>query len=380
MMTIVAFGIVSLLADIVYEGARSVIGPYLLTLGATAGVVGLVAGAGEFAGYALRSVTGIIADRTRAYWMMTIAGYALTVIAVPLLGLVGRVDLALALVVAERLGKAVRSPARDTLLADAAEPLGMGWGFGLHEALDQTGAVTGPILLAAILAAKQNDYRFAFLVLAIPGALTLISLLIARRQMPDGRHAAREDSPGARQLGNGHARRYLVFVFLAAVGFAPFPLIAFHLSDRHIVGDPQIPLMFALAMAVDALAALVSGRFYDTRGLRVLIVMPFFTMLALFSFTSLAWVGWAAMVAWGASMGVQESTMRAAVATLSPSTRRATAYGVFNTSYGIALLAGGAMLGFLYERSTVAMVVAAIAAEVIAFFVLRPIAAREFPR
>jgi predicted MFS family arabinose efflux permease len=169
-------------------------------------------------------------------------------------------------------------------------------------------------------------------------------------------------------------------VFLAAVGFAPFPLIAFHLSDRHIVGDPQIPLMFALAMAVDALAALVSGRFYDTRGLRVLIVMPFFTMLALFSFTSLAWVGWAAMVAWGASMGVQESTMRAAVATLSPSTRRATAYGVFNTSYGIALLAGGAMLGFLYERSTVAMVVAAIAAEVIAFFVLRPIAARESPR
>ncbi len=372
-MTIVAFGIVSLLADIVYEGARSVIGPYLLTLGATAGVVGVVAGAGEFAGYALRSVTGFVADRTRAYWTLTIAGYALTVIAVPLLGLVGRVDLALALVVAERLGKAVRSPARDALLADAAEPLGMGWGFGLHEALDQTGAVTGPILLAAILAAKQNDYRFAFLVLAIPGALTLIALLVARRQMPAGPHASPSNGAGSRRLGNDTARRYLVFVFFAAIGFAPFPLIAFHLSDRHIVGDPQIPLMFALAMAVDALAALISGKFYDRRGLRVLIVMPFFTMLALFSFTSTPWVGWAAMVAWGASMGVQESTMRAAVATLSPSTRRATAYGIFNTSYGIALLAGGATLGFLYERSLAVMVAFAIAVQIAAFLVLRPI-------
>ena len=380
MATIVAFGIVSLLADIVYEGARSVIGPYLLTLGATAGVVGFVAGAGEFAGYALRSVTGLVADRTRAYWAMTIAGYALTVIAVPLLGLVGRVDFALALVVAERLGKAVRSPARDALLADAAEPLGMGWGFGLHEALDQTGAVTGPILLAAVLAAKQNDYRFAFLVLAIPGVLTLISLLVARRQMPAGRHADAKESSGSRQLGDGSARRYLVFVFLTAIGFAPFPLIAFHLSDQHIVGDPQIPLMFALAMAVDAITALISGRLYDIRGLRVLIVMPLFTTLALFSFTSTAWVGWAAMIAWGASMGVQESTMRAAVATLSPSTRRATAYGVFNTAYGIALLAGGVMLGFLYERSLIAMVVAAVAVQIAAFFVLRPIVTTRTPR
>lgn len=370
--TIIAFGIVSLLADIVYEGARSIIGPYLLTLGATAGMVGVVAGAGEFAGYALRSVTGVIADKTRAYWTLTIAGYALTVIAVPLLGLAGRVDLALALVVAERLGKAVRSPARDALLADAAEPLGMGWGFGLHEALDQTGAVTGPVLLAAILAAKQNDYRFAFLVLAIPGALTLTSLLFARRQMPAEPHASRKDDAGSRQLGDGTARRYLVFVFLAAIGFAPFPLIAFHLSSRHIVSDPQIPLMFALAMAVDALAALISGRVYDRRGLRTLLVMPFFTVLALFAFTSTAWVGWLAMVAWGASMGVQESTMRAAVATLSPSTRRATAYGIFNTSYGIALLAGGAMLGFLYERSIASMVVVAIVVETAGLLVLRP--------
>lgn len=371
MTTIIAFGVISLLADIVYEGARGIIGPFLLTLGASATVVGVVSGAGEFAGYALRSVTGLVADRTRAYWTMTIAGYALTVIAVPLLGLVGRIDLALALVVAERLGKAIRSPARDTLLAEAAEPLGMGWGFGLHEALDQTGAVTGPLILAAVLAARHGDYRLAFASLAIPGVLTLVALFVARRQMPTATHWATPEDTGSRGLRDGRARLYLGFVFLTAVGFAPFPLIAFHLSDRHIVGDAQVPLMFALAMAVDAVAAIIAGRAYDRRGLRVLAVMPVFAILAMFAFGSSVWVVWTAMAAWGAVMGIQESTLRAAVAKLSPATRRATAYGVFNTAYGIALLLGGALLGFLYDRSVLTMIVFVIGAQVMAFVVLR---------
>jgi MFS family permease len=371
MTTIVAFGIVSLLADIVYEGARGIIGPYLLTLGASATMVGIVSGAGEFAGYALRSVTGIVADRTRAYWAMTIAGYALTVVAVPLLGLVGRVDLALALVVAERLGKAIRSPARDTLLADAAEPLGMGWGFGLHEALDQTGAVAGPLLLAGLLAARHGDYRLAFVSLALPGALTLVALLVARRHMPAMQRPAGPADTGRGGLRDGRARLYLGFVFLAAVGFAPFPLIAFHLSDLHIVGDAQVPLLFALAMAVDAVAAIVAGRVYDRRGLKVLVVMPFLAMLAMFAFGTTVWIVWASMVAWGSVMGIQESTLRAAVAKLSPATRRATAYGIFNTAYGIALLSGGAVLGFLYDRSVSSMVAIVIIAQTAAFFVLR---------
>jgi MFS family permease len=374
MTTIVAFGIVSLFADIVYEGARGIIGPFLLTLGASAAVVGLVSGAGEFVGYAIRSVTGILADRTRAYWTLTIAGYAFTVIAVPLLGLVGRVDLALALVVAERLGKAIRSPAKDTLLADAAEPLGVGWGFGLHEAMDQTGAVAGPLILSAILAAKQGDYRLAFLVLAIPGILTLAALLVARRQMPSVRHAADPTDTRPAELVDKPARLYMGFVFLAALGFAPFPLIAFHLSSSGVVADPQIPLMFALAMAVDAVAAVIAGRLFDRRGLRVLVAMPFLTALALFGFATTPWITWLSMLAWGAVMGIHESTLRAAVATLSVATRRATAYGIFNTAYGVALLAGGALLGYLYGHSMVWVVAFSLTAEVLALTVLRLVA------
>jgi MFS family permease len=373
MATVVAFGIVSLFGDIVYEGARGIIGPYLLTLGASAAVVGFVSGAGEFAGYALRSVTGMIADRTGGYWAMTFAGYGLTVAAVPLLGWVGRVDLALALVVAERLGKAIRSPARDTLLADAAEPLGRGWGFGIHEALDQIGAVVGPLLLAAVLAARDADYRLAFTILVIPGVLVVLALFVARRMTPAQHHvaAAQATSSVSDDHRDRRARIYLGFVFLTALGFAPFPLIAFHLSSQGVVGDAQVPLMFAAAMAVDALAALVAGRFYDRKGLRVLLAMPVLSALTVFAFATTSWVVWAAMVAWGAVMGVQESTLRAAVGDLSTSSRRATAYGVFNTAYGMALLAAGVVLGLAYDWSVPGLVSIVIATQAAAAVVLR---------
>ena len=366
---IIAFGIVSLLADVVYEGARSILGPYLLTLGASAAVVGLISGIGEFVGFALRVVTGRIADRTGAYWTMTIGGYVLTIVAVPLLGLVGRVDLALALVVAERLGKAVRSPARDTLIAAASEPLGRGLGFGLHEAIDQMGAVIGPLLLAGALAVRSGDYRFAFGILAIPGVLVVIALVALRRMAPDPAH---HDADPAEPAGRvGRARTYLVFVFLSAVGFAPFPLIAFHLTDRGVLSDAMIPVVFAVGMAVDAGVALITGRAYDRRGLGVLLTLPLLSIgiLAAFS-TSLALV-WLGAVVWGAVMGIQESTLRAAVGDLSEPGARATAYGVFNAVYGFALMAGGTALGFLYDLSIPAMAALVVAAQVAATVALR---------
>ncbi|GBE25215.1 major Facilitator Superfamily protein [bacterium BMS3Bbin02] len=378
LMTVVTFGIVSLLADIVYEGARSIIGPYLFTLGASAAAVGLISGLGEFAGYALRTITGMIADKTQGYWGMTIAGYGLTVVAVPLLGWVGRVDLALALVVAERLGKAIRSPARDTLIANAAEPLGRGWGFGIHEALDQIGAVAGPLLLALVLALRDTDYKLAFTILAVPGVLAMIALGVARRTTPEyvkhSQSTSTDETTSARL--DRRPRMYLTFVFLSALGFAPFPLIAFHLTQRSVAGDAQIPLMFALAMAVDAVVALVSGRMYDRRGLRVLLVLPLLSVLAAIVFTTTGWIVWVGVATWGAVMGIQESTLRAAVGDLATSTGPATAYGIFNAAYGIALLIGGVALGALYEVAILAMVVMIIASQIAAAVVLRTLVAQ----
>lgn len=182
---VVTLGLLSLFADMVYEGARSILGPFLVTLGASAGAVGFISGVGEFVGYGIRVVAGYAADRTGRYWALTIGGYLLTIVAVPFLGLVGRLDLAFALIIAERLGKAVRSPARDTLLSHASHGVGRGFGFGLHEALDQVGAVISPLLLSAVLAAREEDYRFAFGILVVPGACALLALLWARLKVPD---------------------------------------------------------------------------------------------------------------------------------------------------------------------------------------------------
>ncbi len=350
---VIALGVVSLLADVVYEGARSILGPFLATLGASATTVGLISGLGEFAGYGVRFFAGYAADRTRDYWGLTIAGYALTVISVPLLGVANSILLALALVIGERLGKAIRSPPKDTILSFATFELGRGYGFGLHEALDQTGAVLGPLLLAGVLAARNGDYKLAFLVLAIPGALAMTALLWTRRRLPNPREL--EPTEATAEVGEPAApayRRYMAFTFLAVLGFAPFPLIGYHLVTRDVVSDAAVPLLFAFAMAVDAGVAVVAGRIYDRRGLWVLSIVPAATAAVLLSFTDTPLLVWIGVGMWGAVMGLQESTLRAAVGDMIHAHRRGMAYGVFNGLYGLALLAGATAMGVLYGIST----------------------------
>ncbi|MET7853365.1 MFS transporter [Streptomyces avermitilis] len=186
------FGTVSLLADFVYEGARSITGPLLASLGASALVVGVVTGAGEAAALGLRLVSGPLADRTRRFWGLAIAGYALTVVAVPLLGVAGVLWAACVLVVAERVGKAVCSPAKDTLLSHATAATGRGRGFAVHEAMDQIGALLGPLLVAGVLALTGNDYGPALGVLAVPGIAVLLLLFRLRARVPDPEAYERE--------------------------------------------------------------------------------------------------------------------------------------------------------------------------------------------
>lgn len=376
---IVALGLLSLFADMVYEGARSILGPFLVTLGASAAAVGFISGVGEFLGYGFRIVAGYAADRTHRYWALTIAGYLLTLVAVPLLGLVGRVDLAFVLVIAERLGKAVRTPSRDALLAHASYGMGRGLGFGIHEALDQIGAVLSPLLLAVVLAYKEGDYGFAFGILALPGLFALAALIWARLRVPDPARfepEADRESKIASQDGRGLSpavKRYFVFAFAATLGFAPFPLISFHLTTRAVMSDTHIPLLFALAMGVDALVALGVGRLYDRRGLVVLASAPLLTGATVLLFAPTAVLAWVGAALWGAVLGIQESTLRATVGDLIPSGRRATAYGLFNTAYGLALLLGGSMMGLLYERSILLVAGFIVACETLALAAFAPL-------
>lgn len=388
MRFVVGFGIVALLGDFVYEGARSVVGPYLATLGAGAAVVGVVTGAGEAVALVLRLASGPLSDRTRRTWPITITGYAITMIAVPLLAATQVLWQAVTAAIGERFGKAVRSPAKGAMLAAASSSLGRGRAFAIQEALDQTGAVAGPLLVAAMVAV--SGYRLGFAVLAVPGAAALVVLALLRRAAP---HPETYEQPAPQPQPTGAADRearmplwrfsrrfwgYTAFTALTMFGYATFAVLAYHLQVRHVVATYQIPIIYAAAMGIDALAALASGWIYDRLGLRGLALLPILAAIVpALSFATDPVLVWIGALVWGAAMGIHESTMKAAVADLVPATQRGTGYGVFTAVYGLAWLAGSAVIGALYETSITAVITFVAIAQAIALAAFLPFVARH---
>jgi MFS family permease len=363
---IILVGVVSLFSDMTYEGARSISGPFLGLLQAGAIVVGVVSGLGEFLGYGLRLLSGYWADRTEKYWTFTLVGYCLNLLAVPLLALAWRWEAAAVLLLLERVGKAIRTPARDAMLSHATVQVGRGWGFGFHEAMDQLGATTGPLIVAAILYLNLG-YRGGFAVLLGPAILALLVLTTASRLFPQPRHL---EVSAPKLATEGLSRSYWVYVGAVALmgaGYADFPLIAYHFRQAAIMPATWIPLLYALAMGVDALAALIWGRIFDRFGLRVLMLVPLFSAL----FAPLVFLGrfagaLAGMVFWGIGMGALESIMKAALAGMVPVKRRASAYGIFHCGFGFLWLLGSALMGVLYEVSLTSLIVFSVTAQLLA--------------
>ena len=360
-------GVMSFFADFTYEGSRSVIGPYLGTLGAGALAISVISGLGEFLGYGLRLFSGRGADRTGRYWPITISGYVVQMAAVPLLALAGSWQVAALLIIAERVGKATRNPPRDAMLSHAAKEMGYGWGFGVHEALDQFGAMFGPLLVALILTLSQHDYKLAFAALAVPAVITLSLVLVARRFFP----RPQDLSAGPAEVATSGLPRvfwiYLAGAALVAAGLADFPLIAFHFQQAHTVSAPIVPVFYAVAMAVSGTGSLIFGRLYDKAGIGVLIPLT----LCAAAYAPLVFLGgtWAALAGvalWGLAMGVQESIIPAAVAPMVSADRRASAYGLFTGIYGTAWVLGSVVIGVLFDVSLSAVTAFAVVAQLAA--------------
>ena len=381
---------VSLAADMVYEGARSVTGPLLASLGASAVLVGLVSGAGEAMALLLRIFSGSWADRSGRYWTLTFAGYALTAICVPALAItpfVAGAGLALAcvLILGERVGKAIRSPAKTALLAHAAADVGLGRGFGVHQALDQVGGVAGPLLVAAVIAAAGAIWP-AMAVLIIPGAVSLLVLARIRRNMGSSGVSAENAAPTEMSAERKQAEAVLsrlhgplpraFWLFAAAsaattAGLVTFAVIAYHLTQDQVVPIAAVPLIYAAAMGAAALAALGSGWLFDrTRG-RVLVGLPLLVAaVPVLAFAGSPLIAIAGALLWGAAGGVLDSSIKALVAALVPTARLATAYGVFAAVQGAAAIGGGVMAGALYERSLPLLIAAVAATQVVALVLL----------
>jgi MFS family permease len=369
-------GTISLFADMTYEGARSITGPYLGLLGVTATTIGIVSGAGELVGYAVRLGSGYLADFSGRYWAVTIFGYVLNLFAVPLLALAGNWQLAVVLIIAERMGRAIRSAPRDAMLSHAAGQTGLGWGFGLHQALDQTGAVVGPLVVSGVLF-LGHDYRAAFAVLLAP-ALVSISLVLAARLMFPRPHDFELAPPALDTAGFAPTFRvYLVAVAFIAAGYADFALIAYHFDKSAVMPATWIPIVYAIAMAVDGAAGLALGSLFDRVGLWAMILATIISAAA----APLVFLGGFAfavvgMACWGIGTGAQESVMRAAISQLAPQDRRATAFGIFNAVYGAAWFVGSVLLGVLYDLSIVAVATTSMALQAAALPVLYGLARR----
>lgn len=362
---VMAIGLVSLFADLTYEGGRSVSGAFLGVLGASGTLVGLVAGVGEFLGYLARLGSGRLADRLRLHWPLLYLGYAVNLLSVPALALAQGVGGASLLLFLERFGKGLRTPARDALLARAGEKVGYGKAFGIHETMDQVGAVLGPLLVAGGVA--LGGYRMGFALLLLPALLALLVLLGARGLEP------REERERPTQGLPKNLLLYLAYVAFFALGLVHFQLLAFHL-ERSGAEPPQIPLFYALAMGADALLALLAGLLFDRLGLKSLLLAPLLALAApallLGAGPGLWWVG---SLLWGGALGLQESVMRAGVGRLGGS---AFAYGLFDTAFGLAWLLGSVAMGVLYDRFPGYVMAFALLSEVSALLVLVGLLAR----
>jgi MFS family permease len=360
---VILIGVVSFFADFTYEGARSVTGPFLAILGATGALVGFIAGLGELLGYGLRLVSGRLSERSGEFWPITLFGYVVQMSAVPLLALAPNWQIAGLLIVVERIGKAIRNPPRDVMLSHAAKQIGYGFGFGLHEALDQFGALFGPVVVAFILVGRGN-YRTAFAALLVPAIITLCLLVVARLLYPKP-ESMEVSIPNIH--GTGLPRVFWIYLAgaaLVAAGFADFSLMAFHFEKAAVVPKTWVPLFYSIAMAVSGVGSLVFGRLFDRAGFWILIPL---TLIAAIS-TPLVFLGgfWLALVGsavWGLGMGVHESIIPAAVATMVPQHRRPSAYGIFTAGYGVFWFIGSVIIGKLYDVSLTGLILFSIVAQ-----------------
>jgi predicted MFS family arabinose efflux permease len=368
---VLTIGIVNLFADMTYEGGRSITGPFLESLGATAFAVGLIAGTGELFGYVLRSVAGYLADKTQRYWIVIFVGYALNMLVVPMLALAGNWPVAAVLIMAERTGRGIRKPATDAMLSYAGKSIGRGWVFGLNEGLDQTGATLGPLVVALVLYSR-GGYREGFGVLLISSLLCLGTLVIARLWYPRP-HEFEEKSTEFLET-KGFSKPFWIYVAggaLVAAGFADFSLISFHFKKAASISDIEVALFYALAMGAGAITNLVFGRLFDRIGLPVAVVA--FLLGALFApfvFLGQFWLILTGMVLWGIGMGAQNTMLKAMLSEVISPSKRSTGFGLFYTVFGVGWFLGSALMGYLYDKSVGALIVFSVASQLIALPIL----------
>lgn len=375
-------GVGSFFADMVHEGAHSTNGTYLSAFGASALAVAIISGAGEWLGYLVRLVSGYASDRSGRYWLWTVVGHIVNLGAVPALALVGSWEAAAPLILLERIGKGIRNPPRDAMLAHVGTTQGQGRVFAIREGIDQMGAVLGPLLVAFVLASRNHGFRLAYALLLIPAVLCVGVFVWGWHRFPHPRsfEAGAEEAwqadraPAGARLGIRYFPTsfwlYLGAMAVVAFGYADFNLIAFRMWQHHM-SIAIVPVLYTVAMASAGLSAFIFGRLMDSRGLPVLMIAVVLAACSpplLFLGQPSLGVSIVGLALWGIGYGVQDSLMSAPVADAVHDPRaRSWAFGVFNAGYGTAWLLGSIVLGvLLYTGAVAVLVIVAMVAQLIA--------------
>lgn len=368
------FGLISFLGDIIYEGARSISGQYLGTLGASAVVVGVVAGVGELLGYLARLLAGTLSDRINSYWMFVFLGYGFLV-AIPLLSTTDSWLFASILFILERIGKGVRSPAKDALLSEPAKKVGTGYGFGLLELIDQLGALIGPLLLFVIFlkvngTLSKEDYQLSLSFFWAPFILLMLTLTFTYLKF---RQEHLKNTGYTKKLNTSPGKKFwffCIFVFFTTAGFVSFSLIGYHLKVSNAFSELYIVAMYTLVMAIDGLMAVPVGKVYDRVKLKMLYPVPVLTFIAVvLSFTADIIYVIVGMALWGAVLAIHETVFKAYIVD-TVEFNRASAFAVFNTVYGVGILAGNVAASFIYQNSPELLAVYLFVVQLLAMFSL----------
>jgi MFS family permease len=365
-------GIVSLFADITYEGARSIIGQYLFVLGSSSLFVGFIAGFGEFIGYFLRILFGYLADKTKNYWSFMIIGYSLNVFSVPLLAFTNNYLIVGILILLERLGKAIRTPSRDTIISFIGAKYGSGISFGIHEFLDQIGALSGPLLIFLILSLSKSNYKLSFLILIIPAILCLIFLFWTKIKFSN---ISEIEIRGKRYESFKSSKKFWIYTIaigFVSFGFIDFALISYHYKKINLFEPNIIAILYSIAMITDAISSIILGKLFDKFGIKVLLISILLTSFSsplLFLFNE-KMIIFLAIILWGIGIGSQESIMRAYISNIIKKEERATAFGIFNSIYGFSWFIGSLMIGYLYSLSLTYMVILSFSFQIFGLLIL----------
>lgn len=377
LMFLLLLGVISFLSDFTHEGARSIYGPYLGLIGASAAVIAFTSGLGEFIGQSLRIVTGFIADKTKKYWLMMILGYAINLLVIPLLAFVDASiwHVAIVLILLERVGKGIRAPAKSALTSFTTSHLGVGKAFALQEVMDQVGAFLGPVFVYLVLqfqkGSQLDGYQLAFGLLGIFAVLTLVILILSKQKYP---HPETMESSFMKQspIKSRLLMLYFIAIALIALGFIDYPVLAFHIANAATIDIIYIPLLYAMAMGVDAIAAFIFGHLFDRFGVVSLMISVFISLgiAPVFFLISSSFGLIFGLILWGIAMGAQESILKAVVATLVSKEKRATAYGMFYTVFGLAWFIGSLVVGLLYEQNLVFVIIFVTLMQLLALLLL----------